>query len=295
MFVIKLKDGLGNQMFQYALAKSLFLSIDQGVFMDIAFSQYKEDTKRQYALDCFCVDDRIKFIDVLRIPWIFRDPASDLLKKIFIQLRLKGLFVKGWKYCLETKCDKVFNRLSSNRLVYFDGYWQSEKYFSGYRQDILKDFTLVKTSRDFDKRAHNIKGDNSVSIHIRRGDYLTNRFASAVHPLCSLDYYSQAIELIKSKISNPKFFVFSDDPDWVKNNLPLNKDESVIVSGSNLKDCEELILMSYCEHQIIANSTFSWWGAWLNKNAEKIVIAPKQWLKCDVQPKDLIPDNWIQL
>jgi hypothetical protein len=295
MIVVKLKGGLGNQMFQYALAKSLFLGTGQEIFFDANFSHYNNETKRHYTLDCFKLDQRIRRIKSSAMPWVFRDPANDFFKKIWIRLRLHNLFTKDWQYFLEQDHGYHTEIKKFLGLVYLDGYWQSEKYFSNYCQDILKDFTLVKTSEKFDKVANDIKNNKSVSIHVRRSDYLTNPSAEAVHPVCSLDYYAKAIELIKSKISHPKFFVFSDDPDWVRNNLPLERGEFVMVSGNNLRDCEELILMSKCLHQIIANSSFSWWGAWLNQQADKIVIAPNQWLRYDPQPLDLIPETWLKL
>ncbi|MEI6553564.1 MAG: alpha-1,2-fucosyltransferase, partial [bacterium] len=136
---------------------------------------------------------------------------------------------------------------------------------------------------------------NSISIHIRRGDYISNQEANNFHGSCSIDYYTEAINIIKGKVSNPIFFVFSDDIAWVKENL---KSDIVAtwVSEYNLDNTEDLLLMSFCKHQIIANSSFSWWGAYLNRNINKIVIAPKKWIaNKGYNTDEITPSSWIKL
>ncbi len=161
-----------------------------------------------------------------------------------------------------------------------EGYFQSEKYFKDIRLILLKDFTLKKKTKNFLKFEKLITGVSSVSIHVRHGDYVERKITGKYHGILGLDYYRQAIELIRKKIKTPRFFVFSDDP--------------TISDFSGLTNPEELILMSFCKHNIIANSSFSWWAAWLNKNPSKIVIAPKKWFRTKTD-SEIIPQGWIMV
>ena len=134
-----------------------------------------------------------------------------------------------------------------------------------------------------------------MAIHVRRGDYINDKKTSLVHNVCDLNYYERAIDVIKAQVNNPTFFVFSDDIEWAGENLPVNPNARY-VSNLEGEDYEELILMSMCEHNIIANSTFSWWGAWLNQNPNKIVIAPKQWLVNKTSAElDILPKDWLKI
>ncbi len=172
---------------------------------------------------------------------------------------------------------------------------QSENYFKDIEKEIRADFTLKeKLSENAEKIKNEIEKSHSVAIHVRRGDYASNPKTRAKHGLCSPDYYAKAVAYISTRVPSAKFFVFSDDIEWVKKNIPLPL-STTYVSGSNISECEELVLMSMCKHDIIANSTFSWWGAWLNQNKEKIVIAPKIWFASGIDENNLIPESWIRL
>ncbi len=141
-----------------------------------------------------------------------------------------------------------------------------------------------------------IQSFKSVSLHIRRGDYVSNKVTNQVHGVCDLNYYSHAISYIAERISNTHLFVFSDDPEWAKGNLKTEIPTFFVDNNRADKDYEDLKLMRQCKHNIIANSSFSWWGAWLNQNAGKIVIAPKKWFNDkSINTKDLIPEKWIRL
>jgi hypothetical protein len=181
--------------------------------------------------------------------------------------------------------------------VYLEGYWQSENYFKTIENAIKSEFTLKE---DPDPQnallSEKILGSNSVSIHIRRGDYVHNPVTFDYHGVCSLEYYHSAIDTIAKKISNPHFYIFSDDSLWVKQNLGINYPHTYVTHNQGLKDYMDLWLMKLCRHHIIANSSFSWWGAWLCSNPGKIVIAPKQWFNNpDVNTDDLIPNTWLRL
>jgi hypothetical protein len=178
---------------------------------------------------------------------------------------------------------------------YLDGYWQSYKYFDDIREVLLNEFTLVNEMNLENKLiCKKITELNSISIHIRRGDYVKEKKNMTIYNVFGLEYYHQAIEFISKKISNPYFFVFSDDLDWAKKNLQLTNVTYVDVNLTQNPE-NDLILMSKCKHNIIANSTFSWWGAWLNQNSEKIIIAPRKWMSTVESLDDLYPDDWIRL
>jgi len=154
----------------------------------------------------------------------------------------------------------------------------------------------LRTLRRKPQFAQQILAKESISLHIRRGDYVSNVYTNSVHGTCSLDYYQQAVTLLESKLNNPHFFIFSDDLAWAKEHLSFIENVTFVELDVNIPDHDEMFLMSQCLHHIIANSSFSWWGAWLNKNLDKIVIAPKRWFIDETyNTSDLIPDAWIRL
>lgn len=181
-------------------------------------------------------------------------------------------------------------------LIYFKGFYQSEKYFEEVKEDVRKLFT-------FDLKKANVKSlqvmqqilyeDNSVSLHVRRGDYLNLKHWDSIGCVCQLPYYRNALLKIKSMVSEPVFYVFSDDIEWVKQNLDL--DNAIYVDWNNGRDSwQDMMLMSCCRNHIICNSTFSWWGAWLNPHDDKIVIAPEQWSK-NIESNTVVPQSWIKV
>ncbi|MDD3060131.1 MAG: alpha-1,2-fucosyltransferase, partial [Sulfurimonas sp.] len=146
------------------------------------------------------------------------------------------------------------------------------------------------------KLKEEIQSSNSVSLHVRRGDYVSNKNATSYHGVSSLDYYYNAIETISKKISNPILYIFSDDIPWVRENLIVSLPIVFIENTNTDRPFEDIYLMSLCKHNIIANSTFSWWGAYLNSNLEKNVIAPKKWFNDPViNTEDLIPSSWTRI
>jgi hypothetical protein len=189
------------------------------------------------------------------------------------------------------------NILKCNNHVYLEGYWQTEKYFKDIKEIILRDFTIVEEPDPRNKTmADQIRGSESVSIHVRRGDYVTNPTTNAYHGTCSEDYYKKAIQIIKNRVHKPQFFIFSDDLTWVREHLDIGYPTVFVDFNGPDKDYEDLRLMSLCQNHIIANSSFSWWGAYLGSDPGKIVIAPKRWFKkTDIITSDLLPESWIQL
>ena len=186
------------------------------------------------------------------------------------------------------------NKLKKFDNIYLSGYWQGEKYLENTNYNINNYFKF-NCANKLTKISEKIKNTNSVSIHFRRGDYVNNIKTNTFHGLCGFNYYNNGIKFISKNISNPIYFVFSDDINWVKQNFKLNYPTIYIEDN---KDYEDMYLMSLCRHNIIANSTFSWWGAWLNKNPDKIVIAPQKWFADKVKNKNtnkIIPKEWIRI
>lgn len=183
--------------------------------------------------------------------------------------------------------------------VYLDGYWQSERYFSNIA-DLLRQEFMLKVPLDVanEQMSAQIRetGASAVSLHIRRGDYVNNPQTAQYHGICSLDYYRAAVDYIASRVSEPHFFVFSDDHAWVTDNFRLKHAVTLVdVNGADRGVCD-MALMKACRHHIIANSSFSWWGAWLNPSVEKIVVAPARWFNQATQDtRDLIPPEWMRL
>jgi len=180
---------------------------------------------------------------------------------------------------------------------YIHGYWQSDKYFSKIEYEIRSDFSfkLAPSKLNIDV-GEKIVNNNSISLHVRRNDFANNLKINATHGLCSLDYYKEAIKYVTDRVTNPYFFVYSDDPLWVKNNLDMNYPCDFIQHNHGNESYNDMRLMSMCKHHIIANSSFSWWGAWLNPSEAKIVIAPQQWFANDNNnTQDLIPNSWLCL
>jgi hypothetical protein len=179
---------------------------------------------------------------------------------------------------------------------YLDGYWQSEKYFANIDRLIAQEFTVKTPQTGRDKEvAEQMSSCDSVSLHIRRGSYLTPPHNTVIEPR-PLTYYHRCVDRIAQTVKNPHFYIFSDDFQWVRNNLKLAYKTTFVDHNKSDKDYEDLRLISLCKHNIVANSTFSWWGAWLNKNPRKIVLSPAEWFKdTSLNTRDLTPESWVKI
>ncbi len=287
MILVKLRGGLGNQLFQYALGRNLALKNNTELVLDIAdIDSYKYGI-RTYSLSHFNIKARIATTDDLnkfkQSPFVkFTDLFKTYYKKNIIIEKQFGF-------------DKRILNIKPPSYISGFSYWQNEKYFKEIEDTIRRDLTLKGPQIDeFNKIRNSIITSNSVSLHIRRTDYLIKKHQD-IYTQCKPDYYKDALQIINSKYPNSKVFVFSDDIVWVKNNLNLTS-ATIYVSDGKLTDYQELILMSSCKNNIIANSTFSWWGAWLNNNKNKIVISPKNWYTDGKTCEDgLIPKTWIKI
>ncbi len=287
MIIIKTKGGLGNQMFQYAFGRVLSLKLGTELALDTHqttnIAGLKKDIERPFELDKFNIAAHIATPSEIGA---MRNPLRLYLNKIWRKLTRHDYY--------------KFNPSSLNAKdgTYFEGYWwQSEKYFKSIRDTLLKELTL--------KNPHGAEGEKiaqmiqqspvSVSIHIRRGDYATDPATTRHHGLTTPEYYKYAIDRITQIAPTSHFFIFSDDIEYAKKALTISSPHH-FVSGSSIPAHEELILMSRCTHHIIANSSFSWWSAWLGTAPDKIVIAPNEWLAdSSINTSDICPESWIRI
>ena len=294
MIIVKLIGGLGNQMFQYATGRKL--ALERGV--ELKFDKGNLGAEVQPG-----VTPRDLEINLLNTKFVlateeeilyFKKLNSNVLSRVF---QRNFPFLLNRIYFAESGSSYMESISKLPGSAYLDGFWQSERYFSQIRNVLLEEFQPTQNlSETNQKLLSQIENTNSISLHFRRGDYVTNKEANNYHGLINLSYYQNAVERVAEKVKDPEFFVFSDDPDWVKENFKISFPIHFISENTGSKAIFDLLLMSKCKHNIIANSSFSWWGAWLNTNEEKQVIAPKNWFK-DPSAKnvDLLPSSWIQM
>lgn len=291
MITIKMAGGLGNQFFQYACGHALAKRHNSELALDISF--YKQTTWRRSVKNIIFSSLQGKIKEGLAINQ--RDKRPFILSDFPITARLLTNPIKSSGSIIEK------DPFSYDPLIYngpdnatYQGYFNSEKYFSQHSLEIRQIFTPHSGCLNSEglELARQIKSQaNPVSVHVRRGDYLTNPEARRWHGEIAQTYYRQALKIIMEKHPNPHLFIFSDEPSWCLKNLNLSQPTTVVFGQSAVSD---LLLMSMCRHHIIANSTFSWWGAWLNAQPDKIVIAPAQWLaKRNLKNSDLFPKDWI--
>lgn len=294
MIIVKLKGGLGNQMFQYAAGLAAATRNNTSLLLDIesySKSSLANETARKYELEIF--SGHFNIAKPYHLSRFIKDKkffASYWIHKFYNLFAKQNIVVeKTLNYDLE-----FINTTANN---YLDGYWMSEKYFASIASIIRKEFVFRHQP---DVYLHTlisqIRSTQSVSIHFRRGDYAANLQTNQYHGLCNFDYYDKAVTYISCQITNPFLFIFSDDIGWVKENWKINIPHIFVENPAYIHHSEDMRLMSLCTHNIIANSTYSWWAAWLNENEQKVVIAPSKWLNESSQnTKDIIPDRWIKI
>lgn len=295
MIIVKINGGLGNQMFQYAFGRAMAIMLQTELKLDCNwFDTIEEgDTVRHYELDCFGLKTLFATNDEIERIKGKEFQLPNIIKRIIKKLELfqkESYFVEKFYHC-----DSSIEFCKDN--TYFEGYWQSYLYFDTITDIIKKDFLSNHKMQSNDIILSNqIRDTNSISLHIRRGDYVSNSNATSYHGVSSLDYYYEAIQYIKEKVVNPVVYLFSDDINWVKENLKIDLPIVFVENRDPKRPFDDIYLMHLCKHNIIANSSFSWWGAYLNENSEKIVIAPKKWFNDpSINTEDLIPRNWIRM
>lgn len=282
--ISQLKGGLGNQLFQYAAAKSLAHHLQASLKLDI--TTFKHSQTRLFKLDYFCIPLEIAAKEEIGrficFPSLYRHSPK------FFSIISKHIYREPYFHYNE----HFFNL---KKPIYLDGYWQSYKYFDSIEKVLREELTIKDVFiKHFSEKINELRNINSIAIHIRRGDYTIKRIAD-FHGVLPVKYYNEAIQIMTEKINNPKFYFFSDDINWVKENIQISHPHEFVTSYTK-SAIEDFYLMSQCKHNIIANSSFSWWAAWLNPNPSKIVIAPKKWFnKSPHNTTDLIPNEWIKL
>lgn len=288
--VVRLIGGLGNQMFQYAAAKAV--AVRSGAELVLDLSWFATDSRRQYALGSLCVSART----------FGAIPADGAVMR----------FLRRIAYRLAKRSDEcwqghpVFHEkhfyfdpavLDVRAPICLDGYFQSEKYFLDCRDLVACEFTVATLPGSLTQAVlEQMAVHDAICVHIRRGDYVASASTNAFHGVCSLDYYHQGLRIVSEGLLNPHCYVFSDDPEWVRAHFTATLPMSVVDIHGPDKAHEDLRLMAACKHFVIANSSLSWWGAWLGSYPGKRVVAPKQWFQSSVQDaRDLIPSDWVRV
>lgn len=291
MVTIALSGGLGNQMFQYAAAKALATRLNTSLIADLyTFNKKTKATPRSFELDVFALE--IEKRNTL---------SGKLINKLHPYIQKHRTFFSQIGFFTDTYAmlyQPSFEKLKGN--ITMQGNFQNEKYFRNIVNELRKDFIFRKPLSGKNKdTAERIGQTNAVAIHIRRGDYLTNQGAATNFVTCDKEYYESAINYISGKVAQPEFYIFSEDFEWIKENLNFGNSPVTYIDWNKGKDSYiDMQLMSLCKHNIIANSSFSWWAAWLNKDENKIVIAPSKWFQSEEKNQlldDFYPKGWIKI
>lgn len=286
--IVRLKGGLGNQMFIYAFVRKMQLSYGIKIKIDKSFFEYIDELGGAFLIDDFDVLYDVASEEEINKVCLFKHKQKPrtFLYRVFI--------------FLESKLNKKYYRIKNFQYVnpvellnysYLDGSWQSWKYLDGIENVIKREFVLKKPlSEKINKQIAEASNCESVFIGIRKGDY-TNPENVKLYGSLSDNYYNEAIKIIKAKHPDAKFYIMSDDIEWVKKNIkfdcePIYRTDEMVGTGQ-----EEMMFMKSCKHAIISNSTFHWWGAWLIDNPNKIIVAPKEWF-ADGTKIDILPPNW---
>jgi hypothetical protein len=288
---IHCEGGLGNQLFQYALGRTLAIKTGAKLVLD-PWEAWRKDS-RPVVLDKFEI--RARQIT----------PLENIVCRLVDSQTLRP-FASALRICAPGLLPQVVRRrvhgfdpaiLEIRKSVYLDGWFQSELYFRDQAEVLRGELRLRGAPSAANQECLNqIAPVQSICVHVRRGDYVSDPHILKRIGICGLDYYRAAIDFVRQHVSSPVFFIFSDDPEWTRANLDVPEPRHFISHNCNVADWEDIRLMSACRHFIIANSTFSWWGAWLGAFAGKIVVAPKQWFaEPTISTKDIVPTSWIRL
>ena len=259
MVVARLYGGLGNQMFQYAAALAAAERLDSRLLVDATwFRSVGTKVDRAYGLDAFGIEPTsplaLRLNRLLRRPRVVRENDSD-------------------------------SPIGLHGAVELDGYWQSERCFAGAEQRVRETFRFVAAEPAL---AEELRRTESVSVHVRRGDYVAPKRAARFGVLDPV-YYEQALALVRERVREPRVVVFSDDPEWCRDRF----DGEVVATGDPATDVR---LMAACRHHVVANSSFSWWGAWLGETDGAVVVAPAQWYRDPTLGRgDTVPERWLRV
>jgi len=296
MIIVTLTGGLGNQLFQYAVAKKLALKI--GTTLKLFKNNISNETGRSYKLSYYNINEVFateQEVENLIGDYYSSSLRAKLYKKIdqYRPKHKRKYFQEEEYYVYEPELMKI------NSTVLLEGFWQNYRYFENLPLQIYNAVNLKDEYKDsFLNFLNDIEEDDcSVSIHIRRADYVSDPYNYSFFGVIPLEYYNRAIDYIKNKIKAANFYIFSDDLNWARENLKIDAPITFVEINGGTKDFAELEAMSKCRHNIIANSSFSWWGAFLNKNPDRIVIVPKQWVADNDMNKkiEIQMPSWIRM
>lgn len=295
MIIVRLEGGMGNQMFQYALGRTLSIKYNIPLGLDLSYlldrtshPAFRKFVFRNYDLDVFNISAEI--ISPSKVPLLHRLYFSGKLRIYFDIFRKKFFRFRGIEKSFHFD-PKIFSKGPN---IYLHGNWQSPKYFESIKDLIHKEFTLKKPlPKEIKKLRAEISRNSSLCINVRRADFVDNSF----HGTIGKEYYNQAIDIVTKLNFIDKIYIFSDDLKWCRENLQFNLPTIFVdhqYAGEKFENY--LILMSACKNFIIPNSTFAWWAAWLSSKRDKIIVAPKKWfLDEKINTNDLIPKEWIRI
>lgn len=313
MIYLEIAGRMGNQMFRYSFARKVQKITNQELVIDFK-RVYDKNNKHGYfnALKQYNINNYIEVYGKKReyfyknatfnqmFLYFFYRIISKILKgnkklKRKFQLKFQPLMNKYNLFYIEQGFYNYdFSNLKNTKVIYICGCFESSKYFESIKEVIIKDFDYPLNKINNKKLVNLAKKNNSVAISIRRGDFVSNKNNEKIYNVCSIEYYEKAIAIMKNKLYNPIFLVFSDDIEWVKRNIDFLGCDAYSGEENTVTLAEKIKLMSLCKNFIISNSTFSWWGQYLSNNKSKIVISPSHWYKIDM-PSDLLDDSWIKI
>lgn len=297
MIYLQLTGGLGNQLFQYAFARAV--QAETGEKMAVNIYGFRFDRQRDYALSVFELSSNVIVLNEKKgkRQWRYAQLLNHLLfalkksngEENFLRLTKYGLFFTFDIY----QHHKYILSKSKNKYIF--GTFQTEKYFCDIKEQILKDFQVkMPLRKELKEVIKQIQLCESVCVHVRRGDYISNEKDKDILNVCSEEYYIQAMKWVSQQVDNPVFYIFSnshEDIEWIKENYSWEQ-QNIRYMDMNNKDYEELMLMSACRHFIIANSTYSWWAQYLGEYEGKKVAAPSRWFEGNQDASDIYMSTW---
>ena len=279
MIRVILSGGVGNQLFQYAAGRALALTRGTHLVVDRPIAKITS-VRRVYAIPRFhAVTQESGLLPSICRKWALKNQLSFLFPK--------GVFYEEGNFC------KTFFDLENGTTLF--GFFQDEKYFKPFSSQIRNELAFRKycLSEETHQITETILSGNSISVHVRRGDAYSS---SEIFDVCTLDYYRDAIRLCRERFENPVFYFFSDDIAWCVKNFQGSDFVFCDLQQSKRDSLNDLRLMSLCQHNIIANSTFSWWAAWLNSNPNKLVTAPSTWFRMPNDPiNQIVCESWLKI
>lgn len=292
VIIVRVVGGLGNQMFQYAFGRRLADGL--GVPLKLDITPFRTHDKRRYELGGLRIqEDLASDREIARARWGRFVRVRRRAGQVFSSLAPSpGRLVRQRGFAFEP------SMLGLSDGTYLEGYWQSERYFAAVADRLRAEFVpRTPLQGRAAELAEQMRHGDSVSLHVRRGDYVNEPSVSLTHLVCDDAYYARCVEYLASRLRNPRFYVFSDEPAWARDNLRIPFPTTIVADYCRTTEVENVWMMAQCRHHVIANSSFSWWGAWLDSRTSKVVLMPRRWFR-DRETEysaDIRPAGWIAL